>query len=95
MNEKRYRRSRTMKDNILIHNFKEEENENLDTKVSGQIKAHINLDVEFIRIHRNGPKHPGNPKPRIVTGNRRIYNDKDLKLQAIKSFKKYKEFLTP
>ena len=46
-------RGRSIRDNILIHNYKEEENENLDNKVSGLIKAHMNLDVEFIRIHRN------------------------------------------
>ena len=43
-------RGRSMRDNILIHNLKEEENENLDNKVSWLIKVLMNLDVEFIRI---------------------------------------------
>ena len=88
-------RGRSMRDNILIHNLKEEENENLDTKVIGLIKAHMNLDVEFIRIHRNGPKHPGNPKPRIITGKLKNYNDKEHILQVMRQLREDKNSSLP
>ena len=51
-------RGRSMRDNILIHNLKEEENENLYNKVSWLIKFLMNLDVEFIRI--TGTEFTGN-----------------------------------
>ena len=88
-------RGRSMRDNILIHNLKEEENENLGTKVIGLIKAHMNLDVEFIRIHRNGPKHPGNPKPRIITGKLKNYNDKEHILQVMRQLREDKNSSLP
>ncbi|XP_061167263.1 uncharacterized protein LOC133176116 [Saccostrea echinata] len=72
-----------MRDNILVHNLAEEEQEDLSTKVSELIKEHLNLDVSFIRIHRNGQRSTGNSRPRshIIIHN---YSDKDLILQAMR-----------
>ncbi|XP_062593380.1 uncharacterized protein LOC134254856 [Saccostrea cucullata] len=77
-------RGRSMRDNILVHNLAEDDQENLNTRVSELIKEHLNLEVGFIRIHRNGQKFPGNPKPRTITGKLQNYNDKELIFQAIR-----------
>ena len=46
-----------MRDNILIHNLEEEENEDLSQRVPMLIKEHLQLDdIGFIRIHRNGTR---------------------------------------
>ncbi|XP_061163179.1 uncharacterized protein LOC133172334 [Saccostrea echinata] len=76
-------RGRSMRDNILVHNLAEEEQEDLSTKVSELIKEHLNLDVSFIRIHRNGQRSTGNSRPRSITGKLHNYSDKDLILQAM------------
>ena len=55
----------------------------------------MNLDVEFIRIHRNGPKHPGNSKPRIITGKRKNYNDKEHILQVMRQQREDKNSSLP
>ncbi|XP_061179611.1 protein IMPACT homolog [Saccostrea echinata] len=77
-------KGRSMKDNILVHNLAEDDQEDLTTRVSDLIKEHLNLEVGFIRIHRNGQKFPGNSKPRSITGKLQNYNDKELILQAIR-----------
>ncbi|XP_061164912.1 uncharacterized protein LOC133173855 [Saccostrea echinata] len=69
-------RGRSMRDNILIHNLAEEDNEDLNAKVRQLISDHLKLDVSFIRIHRNGPRMPGN-KPRTITGKLCEFKDKD------------------
>ena len=74
-------RGRSMRDNILIHNLAEEENENLDTKVRKLISDHLQLEVSFVRIHRNGPRRP-NGKPRTITGKLQQPSDKDRILTA-------------
>ncbi|XP_061170378.1 uncharacterized protein LOC133179702 [Saccostrea echinata] len=74
-------RERSMKDNILIHNLPEEDNENLNTKVHQLISEHLKLDVNFIKIHRNGPRLLG-IKPRTITGKLQDLNDKDRILTA-------------
>ncbi|XP_062620995.1 uncharacterized protein LOC134282612 [Saccostrea cucullata] len=74
-------RGRSMRDNILIHNLAEEENEDLNAKVHQIISDHLKLDIGFVRIHRNGPRMPGN-KPRTITGKLRDSNDKDRILAA-------------
>ncbi|XP_061171141.1 uncharacterized protein LOC133180691 [Saccostrea echinata] len=57
-------KGRSMRDNRLVHNLAEDDQEDLTTRVSELIKEHLNLEVCFIRIHRNGQKFPGNSKPR-------------------------------
>lgn len=48
-------RSRSMKDNILIHNYPYTQQEDLATAIPNVIKQSLGVDVEFVRIHRNGP----------------------------------------
>ncbi|XP_062598059.1 protein IMPACT homolog [Saccostrea cucullata] len=47
-------RSRSMRDNILIHNYPYESNENLTTSMPVTFKELLGVDVSFVRIHRNG-----------------------------------------
>ncbi|XP_062582155.1 protein IMPACT homolog [Saccostrea cucullata] len=47
-------RSRSMRDNILIHNYPFEPNENLTTSMPATFKELLGVDVSFVRIHRNG-----------------------------------------
>ncbi|KAJ8322173.1 hypothetical protein KUTeg_000644 [Tegillarca granosa] len=55
-----------MRENILIHNLVEDENEDLHVRINNLFKEHFDLDVRFVRIHRNGLKTNG--KPRSITG---------------------------
>ena len=74
-----------MRDNILIHNLDEEENEDLSKRVPMLIKEHLQLaDVGFIRIHRNGPRFQGSTRPRTITGKLKNSSDKDRILNAIR-----------
>ena len=59
-------KSRSMRDNILIHNYKEEDDENLFESIPADIKKNLGINVELVRIHRNGPKN-SNKKPRTIT----------------------------
>ena len=56
-------KSRSMRDNILIHNYVYTPNENLAVSMPVTIKENLGVDVEFVRIHRNGmqPHHGGRP----------------------------------
>ena len=57
----------SMRDNILIHNLDEEENEDLSIRVPMLIKEHLQLDkVGFIRILRNGPRFQGVQDPGLL-----------------------------
>ncbi|XP_062583120.1 protein IMPACT-like [Saccostrea cucullata] len=49
-------RSRSMRDNILIHNYPYEPNENLTTSMPVTFKELLGVDVSFVRIHRNGAR---------------------------------------
>ncbi|XP_062574269.1 uncharacterized protein LOC134236103 [Saccostrea cucullata] len=74
-------KSRSMNQNILIHNLPEEsEEENLFEKIPHLIKQHFGVDTSFANIHRNGPKIPG--KSRIITGRLSKFTDKEKILQA-------------
>ncbi|XP_061180610.1 uncharacterized protein LOC133189225 [Saccostrea echinata] len=46
-------KSRSMKQNILIHNLPEEDGENLFVKIPELIKTHFKVDTSFANIHRN------------------------------------------
>lgn len=61
-------KSRSMRDNILIHNLAEEDGENLKERVKRLFKEHLGLEVDFVRIHRNAPHKNPNGKPRSITG---------------------------
>ncbi|XP_056017036.1 uncharacterized protein LOC125676365 [Ostrea edulis] len=77
-------RGRSMRDNILIHNLSEEEDEDLSHKVRGLIKEHLQIDVNFVRIHRNGQKNSGSTRPRTITGKLQNSSNKDRILSAIR-----------
>lgn len=77
-------KGRSMRDNILVHNLPEEENEDLQSKVTTLIKEHLQLDVGFIRIHRNGPRNQGSTRPRTITGKLVNSGQKDRILNAIR-----------
>ncbi|XP_062569405.1 uncharacterized protein LOC134231459 [Saccostrea cucullata] len=80
-------KSRSMNQNILIHNLPEEENEeNLFEKIPHLIKQHFGVDTSFSNIHRNGPKTSG--KNRIITGRLSKFSDKEKILQAQRELNK-------
>ena len=55
-----------MRDNEPIHNFLYTPNEDLATTMPVTLKQSLLVDVEFVRIHRNGirPQHNSN---RLIT----------------------------
>ena len=79
-------KSRSMNQNLLIHNLPEEENENLFRRIPQLIKEHLGIDTSFVNIHRNGPKNPS--KPRTITGRLEKFTDKEKILQAQKDKRK-------
>ena len=80
-------KSRSMRDNLLIHNFAYNANENLMTDVPAAVKQHLNVDVEFVRIHRNGFTKPGRDTPVSITGRLVDRGKKDEILKAQKAKK--------
>ena len=62
---------------------------NLDRRVTQQEHEIVDLRGRSMRdnIHRNGQKHPGNLKPRIITGKLKKYNDKEHILQVMRQQK--------
>ena len=60
-------RSRSMRDNILIHNYPYTSGENLDHDMPKVIKETLGIDVQFVRIHRNGIRPQQNCRPVIIT----------------------------
>ena len=79
-------KSRSMNQNLLIHNLPEEENENLFRRIPQLIKEHLGIDTSFVNIHRNGPKNPN--RPRTITGRLEKFTDKEKILQAQKDKRK-------
>ena len=51
-------RDRPMRNNVLIHNFLYTPNEDLTRTLPVIFKQSLGVDVEFVRIHRNGPLPP-------------------------------------
>ncbi|XP_062580842.1 uncharacterized protein LOC134242734 [Saccostrea cucullata] len=78
-------KSRSMKQNILIHNLPEEDDEDLFVKIQELIKTHFKEETSFANIHRNRPKIQG--KARTITGRLNKFTDKDLILQAQREIK--------
>ena len=73
-------KGKSIRDNILIHNLTEE-NEDLFNRVPRLIKEHIQLDdINIIGIQRNGARFQGNTRPRAITGNLTISIDLDRTL---------------
>ena len=75
-------RSRSMRDNIVVHDYVYSANEDLMTSVPADIKKYLGVDVEFIRIHRNGPVRRNNGRPVTITGKLKDRNKKDAILRA-------------
>ena len=80
-------KSRSMRDNILIHNYKEEEEENLLESIPADIKKNLGITVELVRIHRNGHKN-SNKKPRTITAKLADRQKKFEIMNAQRLFKK-------
>lgn len=81
-------RARSMRDNILIHNFPYKQGENLMQIIPETIKDTLGVDIQFVRIHRNSVKGVVNSKPVSITGKLVDRKMKDELLQAQKSKKK-------
>lgn len=92
-------RSRSMKDNILIHNYPYTQQEDLATSIPNVIKQSLGVDVEFVRIHRNGVRPQFNDKPVTITAKLKDRNKKDeiLNAQRLKKIAKQRLpfFITP
>lgn len=80
-------RARSMRDNILIHNFPYRQGENLMQIIPKTIKDTLGVDVQFVRIHRNSVKGVVHSKPVSITGKLVDREKKDELLQAQKSKK--------
>lgn len=50
-------RLRSMRGNILIHNFKYTPNEDLAAIMPALIKQTLGVDISFVSVHRNGVHH--------------------------------------
>lgn len=61
-------RSRSMRENILIHNLAYTPGENLDQHVPRILKEYSGVDVKFVRIHRNSVRGVVNSRPVSITG---------------------------
>ena len=72
---------RSMRDNILIHNLEYSRHEDLTTEVPQKIKEHLDVDVEIVRVHRNGPQG-SKKKPVSITAKLKDRDKKDELLKA-------------
>lgn len=68
-------KSRSMRDNIPIHRFKESPYENLMLDIPSTIKKVHGADLKFVRIHRIGPPRRG-PVPSTIVGKLEHYDKK-------------------
>lgn len=80
-------KSRSMRDNILIHRFKESPNQNLMLDIPSAIKKVYGEDLKFVRIHRIGPPRRG-PVPRTIVGKLEHYDKKEEILQIQRDFRR-------
>lgn len=85
-------RSRSMRDNILIHNFKYTPYEDLAATMPALIKQTLGVDVSFVRIQRNGVHHKKSDRPVSITAKLTDRNKKDEILNAQKIKKNCKSF---
>lgn len=77
-------RDRSMRDNILIHNFPYTPKEDLSTTIPDLIKQTLGVDVNFIRIHRNGVRPQNSDRPVTITAKLTDRSKKDEILSAQK-----------
>lgn len=68
-------KSRSMRDNIPLHRFKESPYENLMLDIPSAIKKVHGADLMFVRIHRIGPPRRG-PVPPTIVGKLEHYDKK-------------------
>ncbi|XP_062602165.1 uncharacterized protein LOC134263799 [Saccostrea cucullata] len=80
-------RSRSMRDNILIHNFAYTQGENLNKRVPEVLLETLGVEVDFVRIHRNSVRGVVNSRPVSITGKLRDRTKKDELLRAQKAKK--------
>lgn len=80
-------KSRSMRDNLMIHRFKEIPNENLMEDVPNAIKKEFGVDLKFVRIHRVGPPRRG-PVPRLIVGKLENYQKKEEILKIQRDFRR-------
>lgn len=80
-------RSRSMRDNILIHNFAYTPGENLSESIPQLIHEVLGVHVSFVRIHRNSVKGMMNSRPVSITAKLVDRSKKDEILQAQKAKK--------
>ena len=92
-------RTRSMRDNILIHNFPYTQDENLSVTMPETIKRTLGVDVEFVIIHRNGIRGVHNGKPVTITAKLADRAKKEEILNAQKAKKIARQrlpfFITP
>ncbi|XP_078329832.1 uncharacterized protein LOC111132195 [Crassostrea virginica] len=92
-------RNRSMRENILIHNFPFTPNEDLATAIPMTIKQTLGVDVKFSIIHRNGIRAMNNGKPVSITARLTDRTKKDEILNAQRAKKIAKQrlpfFITP
>lgn len=92
-------RTRSMRDNILIHNFPYTKDENLSATMPETIKRTLGVDVEFVIIHRNGIRGVHNGKPVTITAKLADRAKKEEILNAQKAKKIARQrlpfFITP
>ncbi|XP_048779381.2 uncharacterized protein LOC125682836 [Ostrea edulis] len=80
-------RSRSMRDNILIHNFEYTPGELLSDAIPKLIKESLGVQVSFVRIHRNSAKGTYNSRPVTITAKLVDRSKKDEILKAQKARK--------
>ena len=61
-------KGRSMRDNLMIHRFRENSSENLIVDIPKAIKKEYGVDLKFVRIHRIGPPRRGSDQPRPIVG---------------------------
>ncbi|XP_062585836.1 uncharacterized protein LOC134247500 [Saccostrea cucullata] len=83
-------RARSMRDNILIHNYPYSHNEDLASTMPEIFKQTLGVDVKFVRIHRNGVRPQHSDRPVSITAKLMDGKKKDeiLSAQKIKKIAK-------
>ncbi|XP_062616373.1 uncharacterized protein LOC134278072 [Saccostrea cucullata] len=80
-------RSRSMRDNIMIHNLAYASDEKLDQQVPNMLKEYLGVEVKFVRIDRNSVRGTINSRPVSITGKLVDGRKKDELLRAQKQKK--------
>lgn len=61
-------KSKSMPDNILIHNLSFTPEENLDQPVPRILKEYLGVEVKFVYVHRNSVRKILNSRSVSITG---------------------------